>query len=205
MSDLIAITYKGQKAFDALTKLGELQTMKLIELEDAAVATMDAKGKVKIKQTLERQRTGAVATWGFFWGFLIGLIFGGPLFWGLFTALLSGLIGKRTDVGIDNQFMKEVGESLDMGDSALFLLVIDVTPDKVLPELEKFGGTVYQTSLSKDAEANLQKALEHEHVNEAAGEMLELEDELDRLDQLKEQGIITEEEFEAKKKKMLGL
>jgi hypothetical protein len=26
MSDLIAITYKGQKAFDVLVKLGELQT-----------------------------------------------------------------------------------------------------------------------------------------------------------------------------------
>ena len=50
MSDLIAITYKGQKAFDVLTKLAELQTMKLIELEDAAVATMNEKGKVKIKQ-----------------------------------------------------------------------------------------------------------------------------------------------------------
>jgi uncharacterized membrane protein len=203
MSDLIAITYKGQKAFDVLTKLGELQTMKLIELEDAAVATMDQKGKVKIKQTLENQRTGASASFGFFWGFLIGLIFGGPLFWGLFTALLSGLISKRTDIGIDNQFIKEVGDSLEPGDSALFLLVIDVTPDKVMPELAQFGGTVYQTSLSKEAEANLQKGLENEHVNEAAGEMLDLEDELDRLVQLKEQGVITEGEFEAKKKKML--
>ena len=174
MSDLIAITYKGQKAFDALAKLGELQKMKLIELEDAAVAVMNEKGKVKIKQTLESQRTGAVATWGFFWGFLIGLIFGGPLFWGLFTALLGGLMGKMTDIGIDNNFMKEVGNSLETGDSALFLLVIKATPDKVLPELEKFGGTVFQTSLSKDAEAKLQKALEHEHVSAAAEDTLEL-------------------------------
>ena len=52
MSDLIAITYKGQTAFDALNKLAELQKMKLITLEDAAVATMNEKGKVKIKQTL---------------------------------------------------------------------------------------------------------------------------------------------------------
>jgi uncharacterized membrane protein len=205
MSDLVAITYKGQKAFDALTKLAELQTMKLIELEDAAVATMNEKGKVKVKQTLEVQRTGASMSFGFFWGFLIGLIFGGPLFWGLATALLSGLIGRRTDIGIDNQFIKEVGDSLEPGDSALFLLVTDVTPDKVMPELAQYGGTVYQTSLSKDAEANLQKALEHKDVNEAAGEMLDIEDELERLARLKEQGIITEEEFEAKKKKMLDL
>ena len=205
MSDLIAITYKGQQAFDVLTKLAELQTMKLIELEDAAVATMNEKGKVKIKQTLESQRTGASMSFGFFWGFLIGLIFGGPLFWGLATALLSGLIGKRTDIGIDNQFIKDVGDSLEPGDSALFLLVVDVTPDKVMPELVKFGGTVYQTSLSKEAEANFQKALENEHVNEAVGDMLDLEDELERLVKLKDEGIITEEEFEAKKKKMLDI
>jgi uncharacterized membrane protein len=175
MSDLIAITYKDQAAYQALDKLQELQKMKLIELEDAAVATMNEKGKVKVKQTLEKQHTGMVATWGFFWGFLIGLIFGGPLFWGLITALLSGLLGKTTDLGIDNKFIKEVGESLEPGDSALFILVISVTADKVMPELEKFGGTVYQTSLSNEAEANLKKALEHEDVSKAAEETLELE------------------------------
>ena len=203
MSDLIAITYEGDEAFHALDKLAELQKMQLIELEDAAVATMDEKGKVKIKQTLESQRTGAAMSFGFFWGFLIGLIFGGPLFWGLATALLSGVIGKHTDIGIDNQFIKEVGNSLEPGDSALFLLVIKVTADKVLPELEKFGGTLYQTSLSVEAEENLKKALEHEHVNEGAGSMVDLEGELEKLAQLKEQGILTEEEFEAKKKQML--
>lgn len=174
MSDLIAITYKGQKAFDALVKLGEMQKMQLIELEDAAVATMNEKGKVKVKQTLENQQAGAAATWGFFWGFLIGLLFGGPLFWGLFTALLGGLLGKTADIGIDNKFIKEVGNSLEPGDSALFLLVIKATPDKVLPEMEQFGGTVYQTSLSNEAEANLRKALEHEHVSDATQDNLEL-------------------------------
>jgi len=174
MSDLIAITYKGQKAFDALDKLGEMQKMQLIELEDAAVATMNEKGKVKIKQTLENQRAGASASFGFFWGFLIGLIFGGPLFWGLFTALLAGLLGKTTDIGIDNQFIKEVGNTLEPGDSALFLLVIKATTDKVLPEMEKFGGTVFQTSLSNEAEANLKKALEHEDVSKAVEDNLEL-------------------------------
>ena len=174
MSDLIAITYKDQAAYQALDKLGELQKMKVVELEDAAVAVMNEKGKVKVKQTLENQHAGSAATWGFFWGFLIGLLFGGPLFWGLFTALLGGLFGKATDLGIDNKFIKEVGNSLEPGQSALFILVVKATPDKVLPELAKFGGTVYQTSLSKEAEANLQKALEHEDVSNAAEETLEL-------------------------------
>ena len=175
MSDLIAITYTDESAFGALDELGRLQKEHVITLEDAAVATMNQKGKVKIKQTLESQHTGAVATWGFFWGFLIGLIFGGPLFWGLFTALLSGLLGKKTDLGVDNNFIKEVGNSLEPGQSALFLLVAKVTPDKVLPHLEKFGGTVFQTSLSNEDEEKLKKALEHEDVNKAVEDNLDVD------------------------------
>jgi len=56
MNDLVAITYEDQAAYQALDKLVELQKMKVIELEDAAVAVMNEKGNVKVKQTLERQQ-----------------------------------------------------------------------------------------------------------------------------------------------------
>ena len=176
MSDLIAITYddqaSGRSAFDAL---GEMQKMQVLTLEDAALAYKDEKGKVKVKQTLENQHTGSLATWGFFWGFFIGLLFGGPLFWGLATALLGAIMGKSTDLGIDNKFIKEVGNSLEPGGSALFLLVAKATPDKALPELEKFGGHVYQTSLSDEDEENLRKVLEHGNVKEAAADNLDVD------------------------------
>jgi uncharacterized membrane protein len=176
MSDLLAITYENeQTAFDALEKLGELSKMQLITLADAAVAVKDQKGKVKVKQTLENMHSGSSAVWGFFWGFLIGLLFLAPIFWGLVSALLGYVIGKTRDLGIDNKFIKEVGESLDPGQSALFILVVEATPDKVLDEMKQFGGEVYQTSLSKEDEANLRKVLENENVSAAAGEMLELE------------------------------
>ena len=149
--------------------------MQLLTLEDAALATKDEKGKVKVKQTLENAHTGSAAVWGGFWGLLIGLLFLAPIFWGLMGALLGALLGKTTDIGIDNKFIKEVGDSLDPGGSALFMLVVEATPDKVLPELQKYGGTVYQTSLSNEDEENLKKALEHEQVSASADEMLELE------------------------------
>ena len=176
MSDLIAITYDdlatGQQALDAL---GEMQKMQILELEDAAFASKDEKGKVKVKDTLEQQTTGASATWGFFWGFLIGLIFGGPLFWGLFTALLSGLFAKHRDVGVDNAFMKEVSDALPAGGSAIFLLVVKATPDKVIAEMQKYGGHVVQTSLSKEDEKALQDVLEHPDVKAGVEEHLDLD------------------------------
>ena len=175
MSNLFAITYDDVKSgHDAFEALAQMQKMKILELEDAAIATKDEKGKVKVKDTLEQQTTGASATWGFFWGFLIGLIFGGPLFWGLFTALFSGLLAKGRDVGVDNDFMKEVANKLEPGGSAIFMLVVKATPDKVIEELQKYGGHVVQTSLSKEDEAALQQALEHPNVKDGAEDNLDL-------------------------------
>ena len=165
---------KEQTGFDALNELGELQKQQLLTLADAAVATKDEKGKVKIKQTLENQVSGTAALWGGFWGLLIGLLFLAPIFWGLIGALLGYIMGKAGDVGIDDKFIKEVGESLDIGQSALFMLVVEATTDKVLDAMSKFGGTVYQTSLSNEDEEKLKKALEHDKVSDAADEMVDL-------------------------------
>jgi uncharacterized membrane protein len=162
MSTLIAITYDtADKATQALEKLGELQKMQLVTLEDAAVAVKDQKGKVKVTQTLEKMHTGSAAVWGGFWGLLIGLLF-----------LMGALFARGRDLGIDNKFIKDVGDSLDPEQSALFILVVEATEDKVLPEMAKFGGTVYQTSLSYEDEETLKKALEHEDVSAAAQESL---------------------------------
>ena len=174
MSTLIAITYDTEdKAEQVLVELGQMQKMQLITLEDAAVAVKDQKGKVKVTQTLEKMATGSAAVWGGFWGLLIGLLFLAPIFWGLFGALMGALFSRGTDLGIDNKFIKDVGDGLNPGQSALFILVVEATADKVLPEMAKFGGTVYQTSLSYDDEETLKKALEHEQISAAAQESLE--------------------------------
>jgi uncharacterized membrane protein len=44
--------------------------------------------------------------------------------------------------------------------SAVFVLLRNATPDKVIPELGKFGGTILQTNLSDDADDKLQEALD---------------------------------------------
>ena len=56
------------------------------------------------------------------------------------------------------------------------MLVIKATPDKVLEQMQQFGGEVCQTSLSNEDEEKLKKALEHEDVKDAAHETLELEE-----------------------------
>jgi uncharacterized membrane protein len=57
--------------------------------------------------------------------------------------------------------MKELGDSITPGSSALFVLVRKATPDKVLEELKGFKGKVLKTSLTKDREEDLREVLEN--------------------------------------------
>jgi uncharacterized membrane protein len=89
---------------------------------------------------------------------LIGLLFFMP-WMGLAIGAISGaLAGKVSDIGIDDDFIKEVSAAIERGNSALFLLVRDVTPDKVLDELTQSDAKVLRTLLSAEKEARLRAA-----------------------------------------------
>ena len=77
-------------------------------------------------------------------------------------AVTGAIAGKLTDVGIDDKFIEEVGETIQPGHSALFLLVSDVTPDKVIEDVKSFNPTVLRTSLSNEDEAKLREAFASE-------------------------------------------
>jgi len=74
----------------------------------------------------------------------------------------GALSGKLRDIGISDEFMKELGANLTEGTSALFILVRTATGDKVLDRLKQKGlkGKVLKTSLTVDAEDELRKVLE---------------------------------------------
>ena len=159
MSDLVVIGFEDEHtAFEMRAALVKLQKEYLIEMEDVVVVTKDEKGKVILHQAMNLTAAGAVG--GSFWGMLIGMIFLNPLAGAAVGAGAGALSGKLTDIGISDKFMKELGETLTPGSSALFVLVRKATPDKVLEGLKAFKGKVMQTSLSKDKEEELRAVLE---------------------------------------------
>jgi uncharacterized membrane protein len=158
MSTLIVVGYDDSyKAEEVRLKLRKLQSEYLLDLEDAVVAVKDEKGKVKLHQAVNLTAAGAIA--GGFWGSLVGLIFLSPLLGMAIGAAAGAASGALTDVGIDDNFMKELAATMTPGSSTLFVLVRRATPDKVLEELKGTGGKVLKTSLSHDDEAKLQAAL----------------------------------------------
>ncbi|TYQ26174.1 DUF1269 domain-containing protein [Pseudanabaena sp. UWO311] len=158
MSSLIAVGFKDEFTADAvILELRKLQKEHLIDLEDAAIVIRNKDGKVKIKQTQELTAEGALS--GGFWGLLFGFIFFNPLLGWAVGAIAGGISGALTDLGIDDNFIREVGITIEPSTSAIFVLVRSATPDKVLEDLSRFEGKVLKTSLSNEDEAKLKAVL----------------------------------------------
>jgi uncharacterized membrane protein len=161
MSNLVVVGFDNPAdAFQMRGTLAQMQTQYLIEMEDAVVVTRDMSGKVQLHQAVNLTTAGAVS--GAFWGSLIGLLFLNPILGAAIGAGSGALSGKLADIGIKDQFMKDLSATFTPGSAALFVLVRKSTPDKVLEGLKPFigKGRVLQTSLSKDKEDELRKLFE---------------------------------------------
>jgi uncharacterized membrane protein len=158
MADLIAIGYDDETT----AALAEAEVQRLAQdlvIQPDAVATIVRTTDGKYKVSTNHHAVGAGTSWGMFWGLLFGLLFFVPVFGMAIGAGLGALMGKVEKSGLDKEFIKQVRDMLQPGTSALFIIVEKVTPDKAVEGLSQYGGTVLKSSLSKDAEAQLQEAL----------------------------------------------
>jgi uncharacterized membrane protein len=158
MSNLIAVAYPDPETAEGVrSELVEATKEHLLSLDDAVVVVHEPDGKIKLRQAMSTTATGAAG--GAVWGGLIGLLFLAPLV-GMAVGAASGALGgKMADVGINDDFMKGLGEKLTPGSAALIVLTQSNAPDKVLERVAKYGGEVIQTSLSDDQEQHLRSAL----------------------------------------------
>lgn len=158
MANLIAIAYPDAATAEQVrNELGQASKEFLVELHDAVVVEHGPDGKIKLHQAYST--TGAGAAGGALWGGLIGLLFLAPLFGMAIGAASGALGGKMSDVGVNDDFMKQLGAKLPPGGAALIALGRSDAPDRVLERLRPYGGEVIQTSLSEEDEARLRSAL----------------------------------------------
>lgn len=158
MATLVVINYESEiKAEEVRLALIKMQKEYLIDLADAVVVVRDEHGKVKLRQLYNLTAAGAVS--GGFWGALVGLIFLNPLFGFAIGASAGAVSGALSDVGIDDKFLKSLADNLKPGTADLCVLIRQMTDDKVVEEITKFGGTVIKTSLSHENEDKLRAAL----------------------------------------------
>ena len=166
MADLIVVGFdQPDEADKVLLQLAQLRREYLIDLEDAVVVVRDESGKLHLKQSFNLAAIGATSglASGGLWGALLGLLFLNPLagfvIGGALGAGTGAISGSLMDYGIDDNFIRSLGETIPANSSALFVLVRKAQPEKVLAELSNVKGRVLRTSLSPDQEKRLREAL----------------------------------------------
>jgi uncharacterized membrane protein len=174
-AQLIVLFFEGAgTASGVLDALKELEASKVIELEDAVVASRGATSQViftqvgeagtfgtptertpevEIEQTDSRRGRYALAGGGI--GLLAGWLIGGPV-GGL---AVGAVIGALRDRGIDDKFIKETSERLRPDTSAIFLLGRAADQEKVLEALRPFNPQLVKTTLPPETEQALRAAL----------------------------------------------
>lgn len=157
-SSLIVLAFdtmdEAEQVHEALVK-GKKEG--LVTIEDAAVVVKDAEGKVHVENQVSRTTWAATGVGGAL-GLLIGSIFF-PI-GGLVLGLAGGaVVGRLMDLGVDGKFVKDVGEQIKPGTSALFVLLKGENPAAEVAILRQYKGHVLQTTLDSDAEQAIRDAL----------------------------------------------
>jgi uncharacterized membrane protein len=177
MSTLIVVGFKKDmyRASSVLNQLLEMDYDWVIDLHDAVAVYRDYSGKLRVDQSYQLT-TGEGAAAGGFFGSLIGLTVGAIA--APFTAgasLVAGAVGGgaigavggaldakwwKENFGIPEDFVADVGNLVQPGDSAIYALLRTANPVLVAEQFKGYGGTVLSSTLTPEQSKKVQSALE---------------------------------------------
>jgi uncharacterized membrane protein len=159
---LVVAAFQAENGADeALKELKQAKREKLIGIVDAAVIRRDQKDKIHIKET-EDVGGGKGAVAGGLFGAAIGLL-GGPVglvLAGATGALVGGLAAKKIDMGISNDRLKELGDGLKPGTSAIVAIIEHKWVATLEQELAEAGADVMTQALKADISEQLEAGRE---------------------------------------------
>ncbi len=159
MESIIVIAFDdAETAGKVASDFKRLEKEAAFDLKDARVVVKDDKGKLHVKDV-----EGHPMAWGAVAGGAIGMIIFilVPFLGAALGALAgAGLVKAFSPDLVDKKFVKDVSEALKPNTSAVFLEVNDEHKIVVIKALEPYHGTLIQTTVSPEMEAELKKALE---------------------------------------------
>jgi uncharacterized membrane protein len=183
MSNLIVVGFK-KDMYRASTVLNQLIVMDfdwVVDLRDAVAIYRDYSGRLRVDQSYQ-MTTGEGAAWGAMWGSLIGMTLGalaipftagtsaavaGALAAGTLGGGALGAAGGAIDAdwwkdvyGISEEFVRDIGELVQPGDSAIFALLRTADPVYVAEQFRGYGGTVLHSTLTPAQKAKVESVLE---------------------------------------------
>jgi uncharacterized membrane protein len=150
--ELIVSAFQSEDGADkALDAIVAAKKDRLIKIREAAVVRRDTGGKLHINERGDLTTGGGAAS-GAAIGAVVGL-FGGPLgilLGGAVGGAIGGLAGKLIDSGIPDARLKQIGEALKPGTSAIVALIEHSWADELEAELGQAGGDTLAAIVTED-------------------------------------------------------
>lgn len=155
----VIVTFEEMdKAEQMLKIMKDLEHEKKLLLDDAAIVIKDENDKVTVKDIGEfTAKRGAIS--GGAAGLVIGTILGGPIGGVILGAAAGALAGKKVDLGIDNDKIQAVSDSMDEASSAFFAKIEAGDMEILAMVLRQSGGTLYELSVDDEAVLDMQNVM----------------------------------------------
>ena len=177
--ELIVVGFAGtRRASEVLTELRQLGSQWTVDLDDAVAVHRTDDGQLRVDQSIQ-PTSGQGARWGVLLGGMLGAFLAMPFTGGLSAgaavatlgvgAATGGMAGaaaggddastKKDEYGISDDFVTEVSEMIQPGDSAVFALIRSASPDLVTERFRGYGGRILQTTLPPRLGADIERPL----------------------------------------------
>jgi uncharacterized membrane protein len=147
---IVAAFDEEERAAEVLDELKELEKMKFIGMWNAAVLSKDQDGKLKLRETAEAKGIRRGAGIGAIAGGILGLLAGGPIGGIVLGAAAGGLTGKVIDLGFSNKELKELGELMGPGTSAIIAVIEHKWVGDLVGALEEYGAQIVRQQLGDE-------------------------------------------------------
>jgi uncharacterized membrane protein len=220
MDKMIVVVFDNEKqAYEGFKALKDLHAEGSITLYASAVIAKDAGGNVTVKEAAEPGPLGTGV--GLVTGSLIGLL-GGPVgvAFGAYAGSLVGMVRDLAKAGVGEDFLDEVGQSLQPGKVAVIAEMYEEWVTPLDTRMDALGGIVLRRAREEFVDAQIEadiaadKAelaeLKAEHKRAVGEAKAKLQVKIDavqnrlktRRDQLKERTAAVKREGEAKIKSL---
>jgi uncharacterized membrane protein len=159
--EMIVIAFPRQDEAERVVKtLKQMDKQAIVDLKNAAVIERDRKGKIEFRETkdLNAKQAAMVGAAG---GALLGVLRGKMLKKAVLGTVAGAAAGKFIDLGLKDDFLKDVGAQLEPGSSAVVALVDFQYVDEAMRVLDQFdGGTILRHELSAEVYQKLSAVVE---------------------------------------------